>query len=33
MDVMWCVWDLRVLDGPRYVPLERPNKIVVEVGF
>ena len=33
MEVMWCVWEPDVLDGPAYIPLERPNKLMVEVGF
>lgn len=33
MDVMWCVWDPRALDGPTYIPLERPDKLMVEAGF
>lgn len=33
MEVMWCVWEPDVLDGPAYIPLERPDKLMVEVGF
>lgn len=33
MDVMWCVWDQRAPVGTTYIPLERPNKIIVEAGF
>lgn len=33
MDVMWCVWGVNSLERPTYMPLERPDKLMVEVGF
>lgn len=33
MDVMWCVWDNIAPFGPTYIPLERPDKLMVEAGF
>lgn len=31
MEVMWCVWDRSMPDGTTYIPLERPNRLMVEV--
>ena len=33
MEVMWCVWDPLNPDMPTYIPLERPDKRMVEAGF
>lgn len=33
MDVMWCVWDKSSFDKATYIPLDRPEKDRVEVGF